>query len=83
MVLNGIFILPCTTVIQYVTYVYRHVLALHEFIISMTVQAVCMQLQYCGHLATEEEIMRLIASLELNEDGHYDYISKVGLFLNK
>ncbi|GLC38191.1 hypothetical protein PLESTB_001089500 [Pleodorina starrii] len=40
-------------------------------------------IQYCNGRMPEEEIMRLVNSLEINQEGYIDYARKVALFLNK
>ncbi|PNW82633.1 hypothetical protein CHLRE_06g287100v5 [Chlamydomonas reinhardtii] len=39
--------------------------------------------QYCSGKVPEEEIMRLVNTLELNQEGYIDFSRKVNLFLNK
>ncbi|GIL62118.1 hypothetical protein Vafri_16396 [Volvox africanus] len=40
-------------------------------------------IQYCNGKMPEEEVMRLVNSLEVNQEGYIDYARKVNLFLNK
>ncbi|GFR47032.1 hypothetical protein Agub_g8717 [Astrephomene gubernaculifera] len=39
--------------------------------------------QYCSGKVPEEEILRLVNTLDLNQEGYIDYARKVNLFLNK
>ncbi|KAG2447873.1 hypothetical protein HYH02_007329 [Chlamydomonas schloesseri] len=39
--------------------------------------------QYCSGKVPEDEIMRLVNTLELNQEGYIDFARKVNLFLNK